>query len=98
MSKILYFITLEDDKGIRLALEDKENEVSILLLQNAVYFAQKHRGELIGSALEQKHEVLAIKEDVVLRGIKDMLHDGVVLVEHSDVAEIAFEHKTIINM
>ena len=98
MSKILYFITLEDDKGIRLALEDKENEVSILLLQNAVYFAQKHRGKLIGSALAQKHKILAVKEDVVLRGIQDMLHDGVVLVGHSDVADIAFEHKTIINM
>ncbi len=98
MLKILYSITLEDDKGIRLALEDKENDVSILLLQNAVYFAQKHRGDLIESALKQKHKILAVKEDVVLRGIQDMLHDGIVLVEHSDVADIAFEHKTIINM
>jgi sulfur relay protein TusB/DsrH len=98
MSKILYFITGEDAAGIELALEDTENDVSILLLQNAVYFAQKHRGKLIAKALEQNKSVLAVRDDITQRGLTKMLHDSVKLVDYADIPDIAFEHATIINM
>lgn len=98
MSKILYFITGEDAAGIELALEDTENEISILLLQNAVYFAQKHRGKLIAKALEQHKAILAVRDDITQRGLSKMIHDGVKLVDYTDIPDIAFEHNTIINM
>jgi sulfur relay protein TusB/DsrH len=98
MSKILYFITGESQRGIELALEDTDNEVSILLLQNAVYFAQKTQGKLVGNALAQKKKVLVLKDDVESRGIQNMLHDGIQLVSYDDVPDISFEHDTIINM
>ena len=98
MSKVLYFITGESQRGIELALEDTENEVSILLMQNAVYFAQKTQGKLVGDAITQKKNVLVLKDDVDSRGIQNMLHDGVQLVAYDDVPDISFEHDTIINM
>ncbi|GAH40432.1 unnamed protein product, partial [marine sediment metagenome] len=40
--KVLYFITSEDITGVELASEHSgEDAVTILLLQNAVYFANK---------------------------------------------------------
>ena len=43
MTKILYFVTDTDPVGIRLALEQKDGEVGICLLQDAVYFGCKGR-------------------------------------------------------
>ena len=73
----------------RLALENKDDEVSLVLMQNAVYFAAK-KGTGIDEALDQGKVVYASKKDVVLRGIQKLLPETVKLANYGEIVDIVF--------
>ena len=96
MGKILYLIANEDKAGIDLALENNEDDVTILLLQDAVYFATK-MGKEISQALEHNKKVFVSQSDVTLRGIQNMLQEGVQNTDYGGIIDITFACDTIIN-
>ena len=96
MAKKLYFISSEDDTGIKLALENKEDEITVLLIQNAVYFATKTNKE-ISEALKQNFTIMALKEDVEARGLQNLLQNDVKLIDYGEVVDKTFESDSIIN-
>ena len=96
--KVLYFISSEDSTGIDLALEHEgDDDVTILLLQNAVYFANKTNKAIL-NALDQKRTVVASKPDIDIRGLNDLISDKIKLVTMDDVVDLVFASETIINM
>ena len=96
--KVLYFITSEDITGVELAMEHTdEDDVTILLLQNAVYFANKSN-KAVAQALIQNKKVAACKEHIDIRGLSNFISDKIKLVASSDVIDLIFECETIINM
>ncbi len=96
--KVLYFISSEDSTGIDLAIEhNDEDDVTILLLQNAVYFANK-TNKAISQALDQKKTIAACKQHVETRGLNDFISDEINLVSMDNLVDLIFENDTIINM
>ncbi len=96
--KVLYFITSEDIAGVELASEHSgEDAVTILLLQNAVYQANK-TNKMVSKALDKNVTIVANKEDVDLRGIKSFISDKVKLIAYDEVVDLIFANDTIINM
>ncbi len=96
--KVLYFISSEDSTGIDLALEHgDDDDVTILLLQNAVYFANKTNKAIL-NALDQKKTVAACKPHVDIRGLNDFISDNINLISMDDVVDLIFANDTIINM
>jgi len=95
--KVLYFITSEDITGVELAMEHSdEDDVTILLLQNAVYFANKSNKE-VAQALNQNKKVVACEEHVNVRGLSKFISEKVGLVKSDDVVDLIFENDSIIN-
>jgi len=96
--KVLYFITSEDITGVELAIEHTdEDDVTILLLQNAVYFANKSN-KTISQALNQNKTVAACKEHIDLRGLNNFISDKIKLIAYDDVIDLIFGTDAIINM
>lgn len=95
--KILYFITDEDNTGLKLALENKEDDITICLLQNAVYFANKTVKE-ISEALEQNKTVMACKEDVEIRGLKNLIFNKIKLIDYGEIIDTVLANDSIINL
>ena len=96
--KVLYFITSEDPTGIELASEHSNaDDVSIMLVQNAVYFANK-TNKAISNALDKNKNVMACKEDINLRGLAKYISDKVKLVTSDEVIDLIFANDSIINM
>lgn len=96
--KVLYFITSEDITGVELAMEHTdEDDVTILLLQNAVYFANKSN-KAVSQAINQKKSVAACKEHIDLRGLTNFISDKIKLVTTEEVIDLIFENDAIINM
>ena len=98
MSKILFFLTCECKLGIDLSLEHEGNgdQVTICLLQNAVYHANKTNHVLSKSI--QKIRVYAGEEDVEKRGIKQHLHPEVTLLDYGEVIDLVLKHDNIVNL
>lgn len=95
--KVLYFITSEDITGVELAMEHSdEDDVTILLLQNAVFFANKSN-KAVSQALNQNKTVTACKEHVDIRGLSNFISDKIKLVTADGVIELIFENDSIIN-
>lgn len=95
--KIIYFITSQDITGLKLALENKDDEKTICLLQNAVYFANKTVKET-SDALNQGIKVFACKEDVNIRGLDNHILDKVEIKDYGEIIDLVFNHDTIINI
>jgi len=96
--KVLYFITSEDITGVELAMEHTDDDdVTILLIQNAVYFANKSN-KAISQALNQKKNVAVCKEDIDIRGLSKFISDKIRQVASDEVVDLIFENDTIINM
>ena len=96
--KVLYFITSEDITGVELAMEHTdEDDVTILLLQNAVYFANESN-QAVSQAINQKKTVAACKEHIDIRGLSNFISDKINLVTSDEVVDLIFENETIINM
>ena len=96
MAKKLYFISGENDMGLDLALENKGDEKTILLIQNAVYFGTKPNKK-IADALKQNIKVIALKEDIETRGLSNLIQDGITLIDYDGVIDTTFEHDSILN-
>ena len=95
--KVLYFITSEDITGVELAMEHSdEDDVTILLLQNAVYFANKSN-KAVSQALNQNKTFAACKEHVDIRGLSNFISDKIKLVASDGVIDLIFENDSIIN-
>ncbi|MHA1242630.1 MAG: DsrH/TusB family sulfur metabolism protein [Promethearchaeota archaeon] len=96
--KVLYFITSEDITGVELAMEHTDDDdVTILLLQNAVYFANKSN-KAVSQALNQKKKVVACKEHIDIRGLNKFISNKIRLVASGEVIDLIFENESIINM
>ncbi len=96
--KVLYFITSEDITGVELAMEHTdEDDVTIFLLQNAVYFANKSN-KAVSQAFNQNKTVVACKEHIDLRGLGNFISDKIKLVTSDEVIDLIFENDAIINM
>ncbi|GAI77809.1 MAG: sulfurtransferase complex subunit TusB [Promethearchaeota archaeon Loki_b31] len=96
--KVLYFITSEDITGVELASEHTEEDaVTILLLQNAVYFANK-TNKMVSNALFKNVTIVANKEDVDLRGINTFISDKIKLIAYDEVVDLIFANDSIVNM
>ncbi|TFG02317.1 MAG: sulfurtransferase complex subunit TusB [Promethearchaeota archaeon] len=96
--KVLYFITGEDITGVELAMEHTDDDdVTILLLQNAVYFANKSN-KTVTQALNQNKKISACKEHIDTRGLSNFISDKIKLVDNSKIIDLIFESETIINM
>jgi len=96
--KVLYFITSEDITGVELASEHTEEDaVTILLLQNAVYFANK-TNKTVSNALDKNVTIVANKEDIEIRGIKNFISDKIKLIAYDEVVDLIFANDTIVNM
>lgn len=96
--KVLYFITSEDITGVELAMEHTdEDDVTILLLQNATYYANKSN-KAVSQALNQQKKVVACKEHIDLRGLTNFVSDKIKLVTSDEVIDLIFQNDTIINM
>jgi len=96
--KVLYFITSEDITGVELASEHTEEDaVTILLLQNAVYFANK-TNKMVSNALDKNVTIVANKEDIEIRGIKNFISDKIKLIAYDEVVDLIFANDTIVNM
>ncbi len=95
--KIVYFITNKDKTGLELALENKEDEKTICLLQNAVYFANKSVKET-SSAINQGIKVIACKEDINIRGLNKYIFDKVELKDYGEIIDIVLANDAILNI
>ncbi|MHA1190763.1 MAG: DsrH/TusB family sulfur metabolism protein [Promethearchaeota archaeon] len=96
--KVLYFITSEDITGVELAMEHSdEDDVTILLLQNAVYFANKSN-KAVSQALNQNKTVAACEEHIDIRGLSNFISDKIKLVAADAVIDLIFENDSIINL
>ncbi len=99
MSKILFFLTCECKLGMDLALEQEGNgdQVTICLLQNAIYNANKTNKQL-DDCIIRDVSVYAGEEDVQKRGIKKHLHPEVKLLDYGEVIDLVLEQDNIVNL
>ena len=99
MVKILYFITDVDPISLELAREHIGQEVGICLLQDAVYFAHstEHRNRILTEALHQKIPVFAAKRDIQSRGLTNLVHPEVQLLDYGGIIDLVFDYDRIVN-
>jgi len=100
MSEILYFITDMDMMGIKFALENKDNEVGIALLQDAVYFGCKGKNGsgILAEAIERGISVFAAKKDVELRGLKKLIRPEIKILDYGEIIDLIIKYEKIINI
>ncbi len=95
--KVLYFISSEDISGVEIAMEHTvEDEVTILLLQNAVYFANKFN-KAVSQAINQNKNVVACGEHVKTRGLEKFISEKVKLITTPEVVDLIFENDSVVN-
>lgn len=100
MAKVLYFITDLDPTGIRLALEHRNSDVGICLLQDAVYFGCEGRNVdvSVGDATKSGITVYGAKRDVELRGLTRLLHPRVKIIDYGEIIDLILNSERIVNM
>ncbi len=100
MAKILYFVTGAKPMSLKLALEHKDSDVGICLLQDAVYFGCKGKNGkgTIGEAIKHSVHVFAVKKDVELRGLKKLIHPKIKVLDYGEIIDLIFNYEKIINI
>ncbi|MBX5329041.1 MAG: DsrH/TusB family sulfur metabolism protein [Candidatus Bathyarchaeota archaeon] len=99
MAKILYFITDMDPIGIQLALEHKDGDIGICLLQDAVYYGCKGRKDApVADAIKKGISIYAAKKDVELRGLTKLLHSEIKTLDYSEIIDLIFNYERIVNL
>ncbi len=91
MSKLIVLNTHDDDtldKALKI-------EADVILMQDAVLFTNK---SIEANNKLQDHKIYALESDVVKRGLKDRLIDGVELIDVDALVDLLFSEKTVINM
>jgi len=101
--KTLIFLNKLDDGFLFLieGLRVRGREVSVFLIQDAVYLAvrgNKH-SEAVQRAVERGVSFHLLERDVNVRGILDHLLPGVELVDYDGLVDILFsEDQTVVNL
>ena len=100
MARILYFITDMDPMSIRLALEHKDSEVGICLLQDAVYFGCKGKNGngTLAETIKHGTSIFAAKKDVELRGLTRLLHPEIRVIDYGEIIDLVLNYERIINI
>ena len=100
MVKILYLVTDMDPTSIRLALEHKDSEVGICLLQDAVYFGCKEKkgNGTLAEAIKRSIQVFAAKKDVELRGLTDLIYSRIKVLDYGEIIDLVLNYERIINI
>jgi sulfur relay protein TusB/DsrH len=91
MSRLIVLNTHSDDTLDKALKTDSE----VVLMQDAVFFTNKN---VEANNKLRDHKVYALESDVVKRGLKDMLIDGVELLDVDALVDLFFSGKTVINM
>jgi len=82
--------TPEGRRGIKLAIDMSSN---IVLIQNAVYFAQKDRLDGFSSI------IYALEDDIRLRGLRDEeLKKGIKKLDYDGLIELMIEEDKVIGI
>jgi len=95
--KIVYFISNEDKTGIELALENKEDKLTLCLIQNAVYSGNK-KEIIISTALDQGINIIACKNDVEIRGLNKYIYEQIKLLDYGEIIDEVLTNDSIINI
>lgn len=100
MARILYFVTDTDPMSIRLALEHKDIEVGICLLQDAVYFGCKGKNGngTLAEAIKRGIHVFAAKKDVELRGLTELIHLEIKVLDYGEIIDLILSYERIVNI
>jgi len=97
MVKTLILISGSDDKGIEIASNPENLDISVCLLQDATFLATKGK-KLFDTLISQNKKIYAIEKDVTLRGLdKGLIYPEVKLIDYPDVIDLVLEHENIIN-
>jgi len=86
--------------SIKLALEHKDSEVGICLLQDAVYFGCKGKngnGTLV-EAIKHDIQVFAAKKDVELRGLTELIHPEIKVLDYGEIIDLVLNYERIVNI
>jgi sulfur relay protein TusB/DsrH len=100
MAKILYFVTDMDPTSMRLALEHRDSEVGICLLQDAVYLGCKGRKEN-GTLVEAKKRgihIFAAERDVELRGLTKLLYSDIKVLDYGEIIDLVLKFERVVNI
>jgi sulfur relay protein TusB/DsrH len=98
--KTLYFITDKDPVGIQLALEHKNTEAGICLLQDAVYFGCKGRkgNGALADAIKQGISVFATRKDIELRGLAKLLYREIKVLDYNEIIDLVLNYERVVNI
>ena len=99
MTDLLYFVTEKDPTSINLALDHKNVNVGICLLQDAVYLGvQFQKDSKFSDAINRGIPMYAAKKDVKLRGLENLINSEVKLLDYSEIVDLVTKYNRIINM
>ena len=89
-----------DPMSIKLALEHKDSEVGICLLQDAVYFGCKGKNGngTIAEAIKRGIQVFAAKKDVELRGLTELIHPEIKVLDYGEIIDLVLNYEQVINI
>ena len=97
MGKTLILMSDMDEKGIEIATKAEGKEITVCLMQNAVYLSAKGK-KLFDTLISQNKKIYAIEKDVTIRGLKkDLIYSEVKLIDYAAVIDLVLEHENIIN-
>jgi len=85
---------------MKLALEHKDSEVGICLLQDAVYFGCKGKNGngTVAEAIKRGAHVFAAEKDVELRGLKKLIHAEIKVLGYGEIIDLVLNYERIINI
>ena len=86
--------------SIKLALEHKDSEVGICLLQDAVYFGCKGKNGngTLAEAIKRGILVFAAKKDVELRGLTELIHPEIKVLDYGEIIDLVLNYERIVNI
>ena len=91
MSRLVVMNTHNDDT-LDKALK---TESEVILMQDAVLFTNKN---VEANNKLRDHKIYALASDVEKRGLKDLVIDGVELIDVDVLVDLLFSGKTVLNM
>ena len=98
MARILYFVTDMDPMSIKLALEHKDSEVGICLLQDAVYFGCKGKNGTLAEAIKRGIQTFAAKKDIELRGLMELIRPEIKVLGYGEIIDLVLNYERIVNI
>jgi sulfur relay protein TusB/DsrH len=97
MVKTLILMTDIDERAIKIAEKPDNQDISLCLLQDAVYLAAKGK-KLLDSLISQNKNIYALENDIKLRGLnQDLIYSEVKLVDYGKVIDLVLENENIVN-